>query len=252
MDELDRYRLPVGTGWPEIDAKSMTVVDQLMVDILGISLVQMMENAGRALAALARARFLEGDARGRRILVLAGAGGNGGGALTAGRRLAAWGAEVSVVLARDADAMTGIPAEQLSILARMGIHPGEVSADPIDLIVDGLVGYSLSGSPRGRVAQLIKWANSRSVPILSLDVPSGFDATNGILLDPHVRADATLTLALPKRGLASTSLAHAVGALYLADISVPPGLYDRLAEPLAVPPFATGDIQRLLRPGESA
>jgi len=122
----------------------------------------------------------------------------------------------------------------------------------MDLILDGLVGYSLRGRPRGRAAQLIAWANAQAAPTLSLDVPSGFDAANGNILDPAMVADATLTLALPKRGLMAAALAQAVGALYLADISVPPGLYARLPEPLAVPPFATGDILRLLRPGEAA
>lgn len=252
LDDADEFGFPVATAWPEIDAKAMAEVDLLMVETYTISLVQMMENAGRSLATLARVRFLRGDARGRRVVVLAGAGGNGGGALTAGRRLAGWGAEVQVVLTRDAGAVTGVPAAQLAILAQIGIHPGEVAAGPVDLVVDGLVGYSLNGSPRGRVAQLISWANAQSAPTLSLDVPSGFDAANGAILDPAIRADATLTLALPKRGLMAEGLAHAVGAVYLADISVPPRLYDRLSEPLAVPPFATGDILRLLRPGEAA
>ena len=99
---------------------------------------------------------------------------------------------------------------------------------------------------------MISWANAQSAPTLSLDVPSGFDAANGAILDPAIRADATLTLALPKRGLTAASIAQEVGALYLADISVPPGLYEGLAQPLAVPSFARGDILRLLRPGEAA
>jgi NAD(P)H-hydrate epimerase len=244
MSQYD-HRFSGAGNWPEIDTKGMIEVDLLMVHSLRISLVQMMENAGRALAALARDRYLGGDARGRHVAVLAGAGGNGGGALTAARRLAAWGARVSVVLAQEPGAMTAAPAAQLSILAQMGVHPGAVPEAPVDLILDGLVGYSLRGAPHGAVAGLIGWANAQPAPTLALDVPSGFDARQGLALAPMIAADATLTLALPKRGLAAPELRPCVGTLFLADISVPPALYLRLSRPLVVPPFAQGDIVQL-------
>lgn len=75
--------------------------------------------------------------------------------------------------------------------------------------------------PTGRFAELIDWANATSAPVLALDTPSGFDLTAGIAATPCVRADATMTFALPKVGLGHTAN---VGALYLADISVPPAL----------------------------
>ena len=146
--------------------------------------------------------------------------------------------------------MKGVPADQLAILRQMGLRPGVLPDGAVDLILDGLVGYSLQGAPRGRVAELIKWANTQVAPTLALDVPSGFDARIGSIHDPTSHADATLTLALPKRGLLARRHAHVAGALYLADISVPPELYARLPEPLEVPHFAGGDILRLVRPGE--
>lgn len=79
-----------------------------------------MENAGRALATVAWRRWLVGrDAP--RVTVLAGNGGNGGGALVAARRLAAWGACVEIVLARPATALSPVPAGQFAILKGMGI-----------------------------------------------------------------------------------------------------------------------------------
>ncbi|MBW6507226.1 MAG: NAD(P)H-hydrate epimerase [Rhodobacteraceae bacterium] len=239
----DEFGFPLGQGWPAIDARGMTEVDLLMVHSYGITLPQMMENAGLLLATLARARFLGGNAEGRRVVVLAGAGGNGGGALTAARRLASWGAEVTLVLAQEPSALTPVPALQLGILREMGLHPAEVPDIPPDLIIDGLVGYSLRGDPRGRAAELIGWANASPAPVLALDVPSGFDAASGALRAPAMTADATLTLALPKAGLAQCP---ATGALYLADISVPPALYARLSVPLAVPGFGQGTILRLV------
>jgi NAD(P)H-hydrate epimerase len=61
---------------PFVTPEQMHEVDRPMVAEYGIQLLQMTENAGRNLAHLARHRFLEGDPRDRRVLVLAGTGGN--------------------------------------------------------------------------------------------------------------------------------------------------------------------------------
>ncbi|MFZ5749704.1 MAG: NAD(P)H-hydrate epimerase [Pseudomonadota bacterium] len=241
----DHYGFPISAGWPEIDAADMAEVDLLMIESYGITLPQMMENAGRALATLARGRFLGGQVGGQSVTALAGAGSNGGGALAAARRLAAWGARVTVVLTQEASALTPVPAQQLSTLRQMGIAVAAVPPQAADLILDGLIGYSLKGEPRGRALDLIRWANSAATDILALDVPSGLDAQGGFLARTVVHAAATLTLALPKRGLQAATHRYAVGDLYLADISVPPALYERLSTPRVVAPFALSDILRL-------
>ena len=104
---------------------------------------------------------------------------------------------------------------------------GDMAPDEFDLVVDAVVGYSLSGPPRGESAHLIDLANELNSPILSLDTPSGVDTTAGVVHEPAVRATATLTLALPKEGLRSPQAAQHVGELYLADIGVPPVAYAR-------------------------
>jgi NAD(P)H-hydrate epimerase len=112
--------------------------------------------------------------------------------------------------------------------------------------VDGVIGYSLKGSPEGPAADLIHWANGQDAPVLSLDVPSGVDAETGVALDPAIRASATLTLALPKEGLRAPDAERYVGELYLADIGVPPSLYSRPPLGLSVGPiFAESDLLRL-------
>ena len=90
-----------------------------------------------------------------------------------------------------------------------------------------LIGYSLSGAPRGVSAGLIRAANAHTAPVLALDVPSGVDTATGAAYDPAIIAEATLTLALPKQGLQHDTAKKQVGELYLADISIPPGLYSR-------------------------
>ncbi len=234
---------------PWVTAEQMAEVDRAMVEDYGIGLIQMMELAGRHLADLARVRFLGGEAPGRSVLVLAGPGGNGGGALVAARRLASWGARVTVALARDRNGCRDVPAHQLAIVQRLGIPvlgPGEPPTGTWDLVLDGLVGYSLRGAPRGWTGHLIELANGLEAPVLSLDLPSGVEASSGRVLEPAVRAAATLTLALPKTGLRAPGAAACTGELYLADIGVPPRLYARPPLDLEVPPiFAGGEVVRL-------
>lgn len=221
---------------PAITAAQMREVDRIMIDDIQIDLVQMMENAGRVLAELAISRF-DPD----RVVVLAGSGGNGGGGLVAARHLANRGRDVQVVLVRDPSGLTGVPAQQHTILRRMGVSvfhlpdgddPSEVCAiaDGTDLIIDALLGYSLVGNPHGTAATLINWANRQQAPVLALDTPSGLDVTSGRVGQPCIRAVTTLTLALPKRGLLG---AAPVGELWLADISVPAVVYRRMGIEIA-------------------
>jgi NAD(P)H-hydrate epimerase len=235
---------------PGLSTKQMIEVDRAMIEDFGIQLIQMMENAGRNLADLARGRFLDGDPRGKRVTVLAGSGGNGGGALVAARRLHNWGAAVAVTLAQPATEMTAVPAHQLDILERMSVPiiaaESVASLAVADVVLDGLIGYSLKGPPRGAAAELIEWANRQNAPLLALDVPSGVDADTGIIFDPAIRASATMTLALPKLGLLGPGVEAHVGELYLADLSVPPGLYQRPPLDIRVEPlFARAEVIRL-------
>ena len=202
---------------PALTEQQMREVDRIMVEDLGIELVQMMENAGRNLAQLALRRFNPAS-----VIVLAGPGGNGGGGLVAARHLASRGAVVHVALSRPAEEFAGVPAHQLAILQRMRIPLMEGATTDADLILDALIGYSLRGNPRGRTRDLIDWTNGSGSPVLSLDTPSGLDVTTGEAADPCVAATATMTLALPKVGLLG---APQVGELWLADISVPPAVY---------------------------
>ena len=235
--------------FPYITAEQMAEVDRLMVEDYGIQLIQMMENAGRHLAELARNRFLSCDADRKHVVVLAGSGGNGGGVMVCARHLDNWGAEVSLYLTKPVKDLTGIIKHQGEILQQMGLEiksSEELRKKPrLDLIADGIIGYSLKGAPRGAAAEMIRWANRQSSPILALDLPSGLNASTGEVLEPTIRAAATLTLALPKLGLQAAET-EVVGELYLADIGVPPELYARPPLSLQVKPlFNQEQILRL-------
>jgi NAD(P)H-hydrate epimerase len=235
---------------PYLTTEQMIEVDRAMIEDFGIELVQMMENAGRALAHLARARFLGGDPRGKRVIVMAGTGGNGGGALVCARRLHSWGARVTVLITKPDEGFAPVPAHQLRILGQMNVEV-DVPEIPIgeaspDLIIEGVIGYSLKDAPTSMAGALIRWANAQDSPILALDVPSGVDTTTGTVFDPAIASTATMTLAFPKEGLRAPGVEAQVGELYLADISVPPSLYARPTLGLQVGHiFSQSDIVRL-------
>ena len=226
---------------PAITTAQMRQVDQLMLEAYGISLLQMMENAGRNLAVLAR-RMLGGSVTDRHIAILCGAGNNGGGGMVAARHLHNWGARAQVQLAADPSRLKDVPAHQWRTVRALGLDARVTPAlEQADLIVDALIGYGLTGDPRPDVAEWIERANKARRTILALDTPSGLDVTTGVPGQPCMRARATLTLALPKTGLLAATALPFVGQLYLADIGVPPELYRQMS--LSVPAmFATEEI----------
>lgn len=218
------------TPIPALTGPQMAEVDKIMVAELGLDVLQIMELAGYAVAAFAREHFLGGDPRGRRVLILAGSGGNGGDGLVAARHLHGWGATVEVWLGRRPDP-TRVGGHQLAVVERLGIlihEPGDApDLPPADLIVDALLGFSLAGAPGGATAALIAAANDHPAPVLAVDLPSGLEATAGSILEPCVRAAATLTLGLPKAGLTAAPARSVTGEVFVADIGVPAAAYAR-------------------------
>jgi NAD(P)H-hydrate epimerase len=203
----------------------MREVDHIAVEDFGLGILQMMENAGRNLAQNA-VDMLGGP--GGEVAVLAGAGGNGGGGLCCARHLHNRGFKVWLVLDREIAALRGAAGAQLQILQAAGLHPlaPAQAAGAIrraDVVVDALIGYSLRGAPRGRASELIELCNRHAARVLSLDVPSGLNATTGEAPGLVVQPERTLTLALPKTGLRVVP-----GDLYLADIGIPPEVYHPL------------------------
>ncbi|MEM7275164.1 MAG: NAD(P)H-hydrate epimerase [Actinomycetota bacterium] len=217
-------------GW--LTEAQMIEVDRIMIEDLHIELIQMMENAGRHLATAAIDLAAPSTAT-----VLVGSGGNGGGGMVAARHLANRGVAVTVVLGKDRDRLGPVPAHQLDIVERMGLP---VLAEPpaADVVIDALIGYRLRGGPRGRIAELIAAVPTIAPTAVALDTPSGLDVTDGSTPGVAVAADATVTLALPKVGLRH---AAEVGELHVADISVPPWVYERIGAGPA-PPFERGPI----------
>lgn len=227
MNNVDHnlFTTLAGVPVPAVTAAQMKMVDELAENTFQLGLLQMMENAGRNLAQLVWPMLGPGEDQ---VTVLAGSGGNGGGGLAAARHLHNRGIRVRLVLSREESELSGPVKAQLAVLKKAGLTVESRSAVEeaiarAQVVIDALIGYSLQGSPRGRARELIEMCNQRADFVVSLDVPSGMDATSGETPGASFSPQQVLTLALPKTGLASFG-----GELFLADIGIPPELYRHL------------------------
>ena len=253
--------LATSTEIPAISGDEMAQVDRIMADELGVTSLQLMELAGYAVAVYARDHLLSGDVQGKRVLALCGGGGNGGDAMVAARLLHAWGAHPHVYLNRAADTIEGDAAHQLATLRALDLpideprtqsehEPNRRTNETVpttlpeaDLIIDGLLGFGARGAPTGRTAELIRATNAAGASTLAIDIPSGLDATTGDVATPCIRAKVTLTLGLPKRGLRDSIARAAAGHVVVADIGIPPLVYDRIGKQVPLGIFAQSSFR---------
>ncbi len=230
-----------------ITSEEMRTADAAALGTFGIEPLQLMEIAGYQVARLAVA-LLEG-AKDKRVTIIAGRGNNGGDALVAGRHLAQRGAVVQAWVLGPEDRLGDLTRRHLRTTTQMGITVHDASAEPFvvdaELIVDGLLGTGVRLPLRGPTVPLIRSINQSKRQILAVDVPSGLDADTGEGDDQCVRAAATLTLGLPKRGLMR---ARSVGRLFLADIGIPTVVFGA-EESAVMRVYMKGDLVELIENG---
>lgn len=223
---------------PSVDQPTMLAADRIATDRVGVSLLQMMENAGHQLAELTRLT-LGGSVSGRLVVVLAGTGNNAGGGMVAARRLAGWGADVCVIFARPLLRLRPGPCAQIEPMLAAGVRAAVAGHDRshaeiageimhADAVIDALIGYSLNGAPDEAYQPLIEIASLGRAAVISLDIPSGIDASSGERPGSAVSADATLALALPKTGMSLGDGRRFSGVGFLADIGLPASIFTEL------------------------
>jgi len=224
---------------PPMTAAAMTGADR-RAQLLGVPGERLMEHAGTAVAAAARALALDTDRWGRGpIVILCGPGNNGGDGLVAARRLAGAGARVIVALVTSSARPTTpdsaknwdriVRDERIVIVHTPTPHDLALLGRDIDkaaVVVDALLGTGVRGALREPIRSAVRLlgdARRRSIPILAVDTPTAVDLTSGDPSDPAVRADLTVTFHRPKTGLLTKiGKAHA-GHVLVAPIGIPPG-----------------------------
>ena len=195
----------------------------------GLLPLQLMENAGAALA-----REVRAFAKGKRVAIIAGRGNNGGDAFVAARHLDDF--QISVfLLGRSRDIATDEARRNWNILEKMGFDLHEIR-DPdnlkgisnYDLILDAIFGTGIKGNIVGLEAEAIDTINTCSRTVISVDVPSG-QGTN-----KEVNADVTVTFHRPKPNISGEVVVAGIGIPSAAEFLVGPGdvelIKSRLAE----------------------
>ncbi len=192
----------------------------------------------RAAAGLARvcAQVL-GGAYGARVLLLVGAGNNGGDVLHAGALLARRGARVEALLLADRVHEAGLAALRRAG-GRVVVEDGYGDVGDIDLVLDGILGIGGRGGLRGRAAEVAA-ALPDGALVVAADVPSGVDASTGEVAGAAVRADVTVTFGAVKTGLLVDPGAGHAGVVELVDIGLD-------LPPAAVEVLQTEDVAALL------
>jgi ADP-dependent NAD(P)H-hydrate dehydratase / NAD(P)H-hydrate epimerase len=189
----------------------------------GTSLAELMERAGSAVASEATELAPEG-----RVVVVAGAGNNGGDGWVAARLLHQGGRDVRVLTLAAPDALSEPAASAARAAADAGVVWTILESDETlmlglgdaALVIDALLGTGAKGAPREPYARTIEAVGESDALVLSIDVPSGVDTDTGASPGAAVAADVTVTLSALKRGLVVGRGAALAGDIVLADIGV--------------------------------
>ncbi len=217
-----------------ITAHTMQDMDRRAINEYGIPGHELMENAGRECARHILAAC--GGDTGRRAVVLAGKGNNGGDGYVIARHLLEWGWQVQVIVLAQreeigGDALTSLvrlPDEVLNFCTEEGaltaLYRDDIQA--ADVLVDALLGTGLSQELRGAYLEAVALINHGPGTVVAVDIPSGVHGTTGRILGQAVQADLTVTFALAKLGQLLYPGADHVGRLVVVDIGIPQQLVE--------------------------
>ena len=200
------------------DAEQVTAAEKPLLAALPDG--TLMQRAATGLAR--RCAALLGSVYGARVVLLVGAGNNGGDALYAGQQLARRGARVDAVQLADrvhSDALQAFRAAGGRNVPTSGDATREVLARA-DLVIDGMLGIGGRGGLRDEQARAAEMLDDCDAVVVAVDVPSGVDASTGVVDGTAVRADVTVTFGALKTGLVVSPGAEHAGLVEVVDIGL--------------------------------
>lgn len=204
-----------------VTAREMQEIDHRTIKGCGIPSAVLMERAGLAVARKIAEMYPPG-----KLIVLAGAGNNGGDGIVVGRELHNSGWHVKILLLLKEDKLSSDCLAQYRAARQIGVPIDfRTTIDQADLhaavVVDALFGTGLSKDITGSLAETIDRLNDSGAPVIAVDIPSGVSSDNGHILGTAVRATATVTFGAPKRGHFLFPGADYTGELFVEDIGFP-------------------------------
>ncbi len=206
-------------------ASEMRSIDSMTVDTTGIKGIVLMENAAVACVGEIEKRF---DIKNTSFAVFCGKGNNGGDGFAIARHLFNKGGKVYVYLTAGSE-FSDDTLTNYKIIRTLGITVIDIEdeeylknfVDSADCVIDAVLGTGISGTPKGMAQATISAINKYAKFVMSVDIPSGVDATTGEVFGDAVKADLTVTFGAYKRGMFLYPGADFVGELVLKDISIP-------------------------------
>lgn len=213
-----------------VTAEEMRRIDEETIHGIGIPGIVLMENAGLGVVNAIEKNFNTPNIK--KVSILVGKGNNGGDGLVIARHLRNKGYDINIYLLSSPDKFQGDALTNLQIAQHTGLHIETVLSESdlenqktnivnSDLIIDAIFGTGLTGAIRGTPAKVINFLNNTGLPIVAVDLPSGLDADTGKVEGECIKANLTVTMGLPKRGLLLYPGASFVGKLEIADIGIP-------------------------------
>jgi ADP-dependent NAD(P)H-hydrate dehydratase / NAD(P)H-hydrate epimerase len=223
------------TGMRILNAAQMREADRFTIEEIGIPSLVLMENAGRQVVAAMEAAY-ESRLNGR-VAVLCGRGNNGGDGFVVARTLLQRGIEAAVFVIGSLGDVRGDAKTNLEILGRLGVTVVEINDEQswelhfseisqCTLIVDAIFGTGLKAALGGMMETLVADVNASSIPIVSIDLPSGLSADTPYVIGDCIDASMTVTLAAPKLPLVLPPGEEHAGDVVIADIGIPVEVID--------------------------
>jgi len=215
-------------------SKQMRKIDSEASSMYGIPGIVFMENAS---IKVAKHVISIDDIENKKVCIICGVGNNGGDGFGAARHLVSVAESITIYFIGSVERLKGDALTNYNIAKNMGLYirgidtPGDIlnikdDISGFDVIIDGLLGTGVRGEVTGIYKDVIDIINSSNAYVISIDIPSGVDADTGMVMGCAVRADKTVTFALPKIGLYTYPGAQFSGEVVLEDISIPKKLIE--------------------------
>ncbi len=209
-----------------VTAAEMAAIDRFTIDALGLPGRVLMENAGRAVFEVLRARFQ--PISDKRAAVFCGKGNNGGDGFVIARLLNEAGVRCDTFLLGEKHELRDDVLANLLLLEKLGYALRTLRAEEAlpdfsqyDFLVDALLGTGVRGPLQDLLAEAVQHLNASGCPLVAVDLPTGMNADTGAIEGPCVRAQITVTFGARKQGLLFSPAREHVGELHVADIGFP-------------------------------
>lgn len=215
-----------------VTAEEMREIDRQTIEGVGIPGIVLMENAGRQVAE----HIIALKGKKAKAVILAGHGNNGGDGFVVARYLGNSGYQVETWLIGDIQKCSKDCISHFHALVHSGYRVkfwSENNNDMLkerlqeaDVIVDALLGTGTTGGLREPIKSVVEMANAMNALRIAVDIPTGVNSDTGAVENSAFNADSTVTFALPKLGQYLYPGADYIGNLVVADISIPPIIFE--------------------------